>query len=72
MWPIIQGVILVIGSLVFMWIAEKFNRRTLLMFAGTIMGLSFILPAIIRWIDPHASQMMIVVFLCIYVAFYSA
>ncbi|WP_146627369.1 MFS transporter, partial [Oenococcus oeni] len=28
MWPIIQGVILVIGSLVFMWIAEKFNRCT--------------------------------------------
>lgn len=29
MWPIIQGIILVIGSLVFLGIADKFKRRTL-------------------------------------------
>ncbi len=72
MWPIIQGLILVVGSLVYIWIAEKFNRRTLLMIAGFVMGLSFILPAIINWLVPNASPMMIVFFLCIYVAFYSA
>lgn len=71
MWPIIQGIILVIGSLVYMWIAEKFNRRALLMLGGTVMGLSFILPAVINWIMPNMNPMTIVVFLCIYVAFYS-
>lgn len=71
MWPIIQGVILVVGSLVYMWIAEKFNRRTLLMLGGTVMGLSFILPAILNWMLPNMNPMTIVVFLCIYVAFYS-
>ncbi|KRK97066.1 sugar transporter [Secundilactobacillus odoratitofui DSM 19909 = JCM 15043] len=71
MWPIIQGVILVLGSLLYIAIAEKFNRRTLLTIGGAVMGLSFLLPAIINWIMPHANPMMIVVFLCIYVAFYS-
>lgn len=71
MWPIIQGVILVLGSLLYIAIAEKFNRRTLLTLGGAVMGLSFLLPAIINWLMPHANPMMIVVFLCIYVAFYS-
>ncbi|MEH7378867.1 sugar porter family MFS transporter [Bacillus sp. JJ1533] len=71
MWPIIQGIILVIGSLVFLWIADKFNRRTLLTLGGTVMGLSFILPAILNLVIPNADPMMIVVFLSIYVAFYS-
>ncbi|WP_283679543.1 sugar porter family MFS transporter [Lentilactobacillus sp. Marseille-Q4993] len=71
MWPIIQGVILVIGSLVYIAIADKFNRRTLIMLGGTVMGLSFILPAIINMLIPNTNPMMIVVFLCIYVAFYS-
>lgn len=71
MWPIIQGVILVAGSLVFLLIADKFNRRTLLTVGGTIMGLSFILPAILNVLIPNASPMMIVAFLCIYVALYS-
>lgn len=71
MWPIIQGVLLVLGSLVFLVIADKFNRRTLLKVGGTIMGLSFILPAIINSIMPDTNPMMIVFFLCIYVAFYS-
>lgn len=71
LWPIVQGVILVIGSLVYIAIAEKCKRRTLLMLGGTVMGLSFLLPSVINSIDPHANPMMIVVFLCIYVAFYS-
>jgi len=71
LWPIIQGVILVAGSLVFLIIAEKFNRRILLMVGGTVMGLSFILPAIINsFMDTN--PMMIVFFLCVYVAFYAA
>lgn len=71
MWPITQGIILVVGALFFLVIADKFNRRTLLRIGGTIMGLSFILPAIINLIIPNSSPMMIVFFLCIYVALYS-
>ena len=71
MWPIIQGVLLVLGSLLYIWIAEKFNRRTLLTMGGSVMALSFLLPAIINKLVPNASPMMIVVFLSIYVAFYS-
>lgn len=71
LWPIVQGVILVIGSLLYIAIAEKCKRRTLLMIGGTVMGLSFLLPSIINSINPHTNPMMIVVFLCIYVAFYS-
>ncbi|HIV74970.1 MAG TPA: sugar porter family MFS transporter [Candidatus Pseudogracilibacillus intestinigallinarum] len=71
LWPIIQGVILVLGSLLFILIADKFKRRTLLTLGGTVMGLSFILPAILNILIPDANPMMIVVFLSIYVAFYS-
>ncbi len=71
MWPIIQGIILVIGSLVFLVIADKFKRRTLLTVGGTIMGLSFIFPAILNILIPNVNPMMMVVFLSIYVAFYS-
>lgn len=71
MWPIVQGLLLVLGSLLFLVIADKFNRRTLLMLGGTVMGLSFILPAILKFLFPSMSPMMIVLFLCIYVAFYS-
>ncbi|AIS03471.1 MULTISPECIES: sugar porter family MFS transporter [Lactococcus] len=71
MWPIIQGIILVIGALFFLVIADRFDRRTLLRLGGSIMGLSFILPAIINFIIPNSSPMMIVFFLCIYVALYS-
>lgn len=71
MWPIIQGVILVLGSLIFLMIADKFNRRTLLTVGGTIMGLSFILPAILNILIPNVNPMMMVVFLSIYVALYS-
>lgn len=71
MWPIVQGILLVLGSLLYIWIAEKFNRRTLLMLGGSVMALSFLLPAVINSLVPNASPMMIVVFLSIYVAFYS-
>lgn len=70
LWPIIQGVILVLGALLYMAIAEKFNRHGLLMMGGTVMGLSFILPAVINsFMDTN--PMMIVVFLSIFVAFYA-
>lgn len=70
-WPIIQGVILVLGSLLFLAVADRFKRRTLLALGGSLMGISFILPAIINWIDPTANPMLIVVFMSVYVAFYS-
>lgn len=71
MWPIIQGVILVLGSLFFMVIADKFPRRHLLMLGGAVMGLSFLLPALINILIDDVNPMMIVIFLSIYVAFYS-
>ncbi|AEB72442.1 MFS transporter [Lentilactobacillus buchneri] len=71
MWPIIQGIILVIGSLVFLGIADKFKRRTLLILGGTVMGLSFLLPTAIKFLVPNASPLLIVFFLSIYVAAYS-
>lgn len=71
MWPIIQGVLLVLGSLLFLLIADRFNRRTLLTVGGTMMGISFVMPAIISTVFPHANPMLIVVFLSIYVAMYS-
>lgn len=71
MWPIIQGVILVLGSLLFMLIADKFPRRHLLMLGGAVMGLSFLLPALINILMDDVNPMMIVIFLSIYVAFYS-
>jgi sugar porter (SP) family MFS transporter len=71
LWPIIQGVILVLGSLLFLVIADKFNRRLLLTVGGTIMGVSFLLPAILNTVIDDANPMMIVVFLSIYVAAYS-
>ena len=71
LWPIVQGVILVLGSLLFLVIADKFNRRTLLILGGAVMGFSFILPAIINTVFTGVNPMMIVVFLSIYVAFYS-
>lgn len=71
MWPIIQGAILVLGSLLFLVIADKFDRKRLLQVGGSIMGLSFLLPAIINFVMDDAHPMLIVVFLSIYVAFYS-
>ncbi|CAM4236382.1 sugar porter family MFS transporter [Weissella hellenica] len=70
LWPVVNGVILVLGALFYMAIAEKFNRRHLLILGGTVMGLSFILPTIIN-LFMDTNPMMIVVFLCIFVAFYA-
>ena len=71
MWPIIQGIILVLGSLLFIAIADKFKRRTLLMIGGFVMGLSFIFPPIIHIFAPSTNPILIVVLLSIYVACYS-
>ncbi len=71
MWPIIQGILLVLGSLIFLVIADRFNRCTLLRTGGLIMGLSFILPAILEMMFPDMDPIMIVVFLSIYVLFYA-
>src|SRR5699024_136882 len=70
-WPVIQGVILVLGSLLYIAIAEKVKRRTLLLMGGTVMGLSFILPAILNAMIDNLNPFTTVVFLFIYVAFYS-
>jgi len=70
-WSIIEGVILVLGALLFMVIADKFKRRSLLMMGGTVMGLSFLFPAFLEMVMPNANPMFIVVFMSIYVAFYS-
>lgn len=70
-WPIVQGVILVLGALLFMAIADRFKRRSLLTLGGSVMGVSFLMPAVINVLAPNANPMLIVVFLSIYVAFYS-
>lgn len=72
LWPIIQGIILVLGALFFLVIADKFNRRTLLKVGGFVMGSSFILPALLsNFVDSQTNSVLILVFLSIYVAFYS-
>lgn len=72
MWPVIQGIILVAGSLLFLVIADRFNRRTLLKIGGSVMGISFILPALLGTVlDAHTNSILIIFFLCLYVAFYS-
>ena len=42
------------------------------MLGGAVMGLSFILPSILNMMLPNMDPIMIVIFLCVYVAFYSA
>ncbi len=72
MWPIIQGIILVLGALFFLIIADRINRKTLLKVGGLVMGLSFILPAVLsNFVSPDTNSMLILLFLSIYVAFYS-
>ena len=73
LWPIVQGVILVLGAILYMVIADKFKRRTLLMLGGTIMALSFLMPAILNMVvgAENLPPMLIVVFLSIFVAIYS-
>ncbi|WP_349583527.1 sugar porter family MFS transporter [Leuconostoc citreum] len=73
LWPIVQGVILVLGAILYTVIADKFKRRTLLMIGGTVMALSFLMPAVLNALvgEHHLPPMLIVVFLSIFVAFYS-
>ncbi|MGX4593116.1 sugar porter family MFS transporter [Leuconostoc sp. JNUCC 76] len=73
LWPIVQGVILVLGALLYMIIADKFKRRTLLMVGGTVMALSFLMPSALNALvgADKFPPMLIVVFLSIFVAFYS-
>lgn len=72
MWPIIQGVINVSGALIFLIIADKFNRKTLFKVGGVVMGLSFILPAVLNnFVDSQTSSALMLIFLSIYVLFYS-
>lgn len=70
MWPVIEGVILVLSSLIFLVIADHFNRRTLLIFGGTGMGLAFILPVVINFIFKNANPLITIILLCVYVGFY--
>lgn len=73
LWPIVQGVILVLGAILYMAIAEKFKRRTLLTMGGIMMALSFLMPAALNLLFGADAfpPMMIVVFLSIFVAFYA-
>lgn len=70
-WSVLQGVILVVGALLYMIIAEKFKRRTLIMTGGTIMAISFLIPAIVNKITGTEHPILLLVFLCIYVFFYA-
>ncbi|QIL50397.1 sugar porter family MFS transporter [Weissella coleopterorum] len=73
LWPIVQGVILVLGAILYMVIAEKFQRKTLLVLGGSMMALSFLMPSLLNLAfgADKFPPMMIVVFLSIFVAFYS-
>lgn len=72
LWPVIQGAILVSGAIFYMAIADKFRRRSMIITGGIIMGLSFLMPAILGTLLGSAfPKVMIIAFLCIYVAFYS-
>lgn len=71
MWPMVEGVILVLGSLLFLVLADHINRRTLLTVGGIIMAVSFIAPAVLHFLKPSMGGNTVVVFLSIYVALYS-
>ncbi len=72
MWPMLEGAILVLGSLFFLLLADRINRRTLLTVGGIIMAMSFIAPALLHMLMPSSlGGNTVVVFLSIYVALYS-
>jgi len=62
---------LVVGALLYMIIAEKFKRRSLIMTGGSIMAISFLIPAIVNKVTGTEHPMLLLVFLCIYVFFYA-
>lgn len=70
-WPMVEGAILVAGSLIFLLLADRINRRTLLTAGGIIMAISFFAPALLHMVRPSLSGNTVVVFLSIYVALYS-
>ncbi len=71
MWPMVEGAILVLGSLFFLLLADRINRRALLTVGGIIMAISFFAPALLHMLKPSLSGNTVVVFLSIYVALYS-
>jgi sugar porter (SP) family MFS transporter len=71
MWPMVEGAILVLGSLLFLLLADRINRRALLTVGGIIMAISFFAPAILHMLHPSLSGNTVVIFLSIYVALYS-
>ena len=71
MWPMVEGAILVLGSLIFLLLADRINRRALLTVGGIIMALSFFAPALLHMLKPSLSGNTVVAFLSIYVALYS-
>jgi sugar porter (SP) family MFS transporter len=71
MWPMLEGAILVLGSLIFLLLADRINRRTLLTVGGSIMAISFFAPAVLHMLMPSLGGNTVVVFLSIYVALYS-
>lgn len=71
MWPMVEGAILVLGSLFFLLLADRINRRALLTVGGIIMAISFFAPALLHMLNPSLSGNTVVVFLSIYVALYS-
>lgn len=71
MWPMVEGAILVLGSLIFLLLADRINRRALLTVGGIIMAISFFAPALLHMLKPSLSGNTVVVFLSIYVALYS-
>ena len=76
MWPIVQGVILVLGALFGLTIVDRFRRRTLLTLGGLVMACSFIAPSIINTILSAGGVTgpqgyIVIACLSLYVAFYS-
>lgn len=73
MWPIVQGVILVGGAIFYMIIADKYKRRGMLIQGGMIMGASFLAPSLMNLFvgQNNYPSILVILFLCIYVCFYS-
>ena len=64
MWPIIQGIILVLGSLLFLVIADRYNRRTLPNHRRNDHGPVLLFPpAILNSVMSDANPTTVVVFL---------
>lgn len=73
LWPVIQGVLLVLGALFFLLIADKVKRKTLLTIGGIALTSSFFMPALLNTVigAENLPPVLIVLFLSTFVAFYS-